>query len=81
MNATIIKTPKDFFVLNNTDIVNKFFIYDFENCEYRTEADGITPIAFDSRYEANSHIDSECGYCEIIKPYSQLPLYLKEILR
>ncbi len=73
MNSTVIKTDSDFIVLQNANIRDKFFIYDFEKKEYLMNCKTFMPIPFSSRYEALSFCDAD----EIVKTFDQLPTYLK----
>ena len=77
MNNTIINTGNDFVVINDPSIVNKFFIFNFEDQEYLTDRDGITPIKFDSRFEAYKFVSGD----EIVKSYKELPKHIKILLR
>lgn len=78
MNKTIQHLDKDFVVLKNANIKNKFFIYNFETDEFRTNLDGITPCKYDNKYKA---LNYDLGNSEIIVGYSKLPDHVKMLLR
>ena len=77
MNNTIVKVKGDFIVLKDPKVMSKFFLYNFEEDEYVTLDDGVTPIPFDNRFDAYRYIQGD----EVVHTYEQLPKHIKILLK